>query len=258
MKPDKQIIVHDLEPRDVKVWVCGDVHIGDENCLLSAWQKWLREIEDDPDSYVIFLGDLMNCSTRRSVSDIFSDVCTPLEQQRIVHDSLYNLAHDGRILAMVMGNHEWRVGRDTSIDPLYDVAVDLGIHDVYRRDFASVRVRMRQPNASTHVTYDLLAFHGASDLKTRNMANNIEGWDALCTGHTHDPKVDMPAHLCLSTGGKITMREVVRVVGCSWLDYGGYGARAMYLPKSQARPQCLKLKWPKSNHQELKRITVEW
>lgn len=256
MKPDKQIIIHELEPRDIKIWICGDVHIGDENCLMHEWQKWLGEVEDDPDSYVIFLGDLMNCATKQSASDIFADICTPREQQKIIKDSLYNLAHDGRILGMVMGNHEWRVGRDSSIDPLYDVAVELGIQDVYRENYASVRIRMRKGNM--HVTYDLLAFHGASDLKTRNMANNIEGWDAICVGHVHDPKVDIPAHLCLSSRGKITLKEIVKVVGCSWLDYGGYGARAMYLPKSVARPQCLKLKWPASNQQQYKKITVEW
>lgn len=256
MRPDSQIILHELEPRDIKVWVCGDVHVGDENCMLSEWQRWLQDVEDDPDSYVVFIGDLMNCTTRRSIGDIFADVCTPRQQQHIIKDALYNLAHDGRILAMVMGNHEWRVGRETSLDPLYDVAVELGIGDVYRRDFASVRIRMR--NGNMHVTYDLLAFHGASDLKVRNMANNIEGWDALCVGHTHDPKVDIPAHLCLSSNGKITLKQIVKVVGCSWLGYGGYGARAMYLPKAQARPQCLKLAWPLSCQQKYKKITVEW
>lgn len=256
MKPDKQIILHELEPRDIRVWICGDVHVGDENCMIKEWGKWLDQIEEDPDSYVIFLGDLMNCTTKKSVGDIFSDWCSPREQQKIIKDSLYNLAQDGKILAMVMGNHEWRVGKDSSVDPLYDVAVELGINDVYRKNYASVRVRMK--NGNMHCTYDMLAFHGASDLKVRNMANNIEGWDALCVGHTHDPKVDIPAHLCLSTNGKITMKEIVKVVGCSWLDYGGYGARAMYLPKSVARPQCLKLKWPASNQQKFKKITIEW
>lgn len=256
MKPDNQIILHELEPRDIKVWICGDVHVGDENCMLGEWEKWLSSIEEDEDSYVIFLGDLMNCTTRKSIGDIFADVCTPKEQQKIIKDSLYNLSQDGRILAMVMGNHEWRVGKESSIDPLYDVAVQLGIQDVYRKNFASIRIRMKRD--SLHCTYDLLAFHGASDLKVRNFANNIEGWDALCVGHTHDPKVDIPAHLCLSTNGKITMKEIVKVVGCSWLDYGGYGARAMHLPKSVARPQCLKLTWPTSNQQKYKKITVEW
>ena len=258
MRPDKEIIIHDIEPRDVKVWVCGDVHVGDANCLLSEWQKWLQSIEDDPDSYVIFLGDLMNCTTRTSVGDVFEDLCSPKAQQEIVHDSLYNLAKDGRILAMVMGNHEFRVGRETSIDPLYDVAVSLGVQDVYRKNFASVRVRMRKPNTGMKVAYDILAFHGASDLKVRNMANNIEGWDALCVGHIHDPKVDIPAHLSLSINGKITLKQIVKVVGCSWVDYGGYGARNMFLPKAIARPQCLRLAWTTSNQQKFKKITVEW
>lgn len=264
MHPDTQIILHELEPRTIRVWVCGDVHVGDEKCQLKEWGAWLKEINESEDDYVIFLGDLMNCTTKKSVSDIFSDKLTPREQQKVIFDALYPLAQNGKILAMVMGNHEWRVGKESSIDPLYDVAVQLGIDNVYRKNFASVRVKMtgaHEPNNKRNncvkKVYDILAFHGASDLKTRNMANNIEGWDALCTGHVHDPKVEMPAHLCVTTAGNIITKEIVRVVGCSWLDYGGYAARAMYLPKVISRPQALVLEWRNSNSVP-KRVGVEW
>ena len=50
MRPDSEAIVHDLAPRTVKVWVCGDVHVGAEGAQLEAWQRFLDMVEEDDDS----------------------------------------------------------------------------------------------------------------------------------------------------------------------------------------------------------------
>ncbi|MBO7673661.1 MAG: metallophosphoesterase [Atopobiaceae bacterium] len=261
MRPDTDVIVHELAPRTIKVWVCGDVHVGAENCQLKEFERWIAEIENDPDAYVIFTGDLMDTATKSSVGDVFHGM-NPREQMEYIHDTLYNLAHEGKILAMLTGNHELRVARETSIDPLYDVAVRLGIQNVYRRDFAAVRIRMsstevRDNSKGTRIAYSILAFHGGSDFKVRQMANNVEGFDALVTGHSHQPVTRIPAHLCLTNANKIMLREVVQVTGCSWCDYAGYGARGMFQPQVQSRPQALVLHWVGSNNAD-KRLTVEW
>ncbi len=255
MRPDTDVIVRKLEPRDIKVWVCGDVHVGAAECQIKEFEKFIQMIEDDPDSYVIFLGDLMDTAIKNSPGDVFHGM-NPHEQMDYLTDLLYNLANDGKILAFLPGNHELRIARDTSIDPLYDVAVRLGIQDVYRRDFAAVRIRMVHTKSCTK-TYNILVFHGASDFKTRQMANNVEGFDAIVTGHNHQPVVRMPAHLCLTHPGKIIMKEIVQITATSWLDYSGYGARGMYQPQVQSRPQCLMIKWSPCQH-ESKEVSVSW
>jgi len=255
VRPDFQAIVHELEPRTVKVWICGDVHVGAEGCDLKGFERWLEQIEDDPDAYVIFTGDLMDNATRHSVSEMWQGM-RPSEQLEYISRSLAPLAKAGKILALVAGNHELRSARDTDLDPLYTVAVRLGIEKVYRRDFAAIRVRLIH-TASCQRAYNILAFHGASDFKVRQMANNVEGFDALVTGHSHQPVTRMPAHLVLTRDGKLVMKELVQVTGCSWCEYTGYGARAMYQPQVQSRPQCLVLEWNNSQAKE-KRLSVSW
>lgn len=255
MKPDSQAILHNLTPRTIKVWVCGDVHVGAQGAQLEAWSNWLDSIMEDEDSYVIFLGDLIDNATRNSKGDIWTGM-SPADQMDYVEKSLRPLAKSGKILALLAGNHELRTAKDTSLEPLYDVAVRLGIEDVYRRDFAAVRIQMAVTK-SCRRAYNIMVFHGGSDYKVRQMANNLEGFDVLVTGHTHQPITRIPAHLCMTHSGKVVMKEVIQVTACSWCDYIGYGARGMYQPQVQSRPQCLVLEWDASQTKD-KRITVSW
>lgn len=255
MRSDFQAIIHDLEPRTVRVWICGDVHVGAEGCDMKGFEAFLDRVMDDDDAYVLFTGDLMDNVTKNSVGSLWQGM-KPSEQLEYIAKVLAPLAKAKKILALVAGNHELRTARDTDLDPLYNVAVRLGIERLYRRDFAAVRVQFGSITTGRKV-YNILAFHGASDFKTRQMANNIEGFDALVTGHTHQPVVRAITHLTLSQKGNVSMKEVVQVTGCSWCDYIGYGARGMYQPQAQSRPQCLVLEWANSQNVP-KRVTVSW
>lgn len=255
MKANTDLIVHDLEPRHVKVWVLGDVHVGDRNCRLKDFEAWLHKIEQDEDSYLVIIGDMANVALPGGKSEVFGDLMNPKAQMDYLTDALYNLATGGRILAIVSGNHEDRITRATGLSPLSIVAARLGIEDVYRDDFAAIRIRMDGGGAKR--AWNLLAFHGASDAKTRTMAYAMDGFDALLTGHSHRPTIEMPAHLVLEQSGRLRWKEVAKVVGCSWLDYAGYGAKTMYAPTTTARPQHLVLEWENTNSRD-KRLSVVW
>ena len=255
MRPDYQSIVHNIEPRTVKVWICGDVHVGAEGAQLEAWQRFLDMVEEDDDSYVLFVGDLMDNATRNSKGDLWTGM-TPAESMDYIERCLRPLAAKGKILAMLAGNHELRSAKDVDMDPLYNVAVRLGIEKLYRRDFAAVRVKMALTKGCVR-SYSMIAFHGAADFRVRQMANNVEGFDAVITGHTHQPVTRIPAHLCMTQSGKVVMKEVLQVTACSWCDYVGYGARGMYQPQTQSRPQCLVLEWDASQRND-KHISLSW
>lgn len=258
MKRNTEPIVHEIDPRTVKVYVVGDVHVGAAECQLEAFERFLEAVGKDPDAYIVFVGDLANFAILGSKSDCYAELCTPQAQMDYLVQALYPLAQDGRILGIINGNHEQRAVKATSIQPLYDVAVRLGIPEVFREDFAAIRIRMNGGGKTKpHRTYNLLAFHGASRYKVEAMANNIEGFDALLTGHSHAPQVTRPVHICLTQQGTVDFREVVQITGCSWLDYGGYGARAMYKPQVQSMPQALVLYWNNTNA-SAKRVGVSW
>ena len=254
MRSDFQAVIHDLEPRTVKVWVCGDVHIGAEGCRIRDFEAFLDRVLEDDDAYIVFLGDLIENAVKTSPSSVFSGM-PPSEQLEYIARTLKPLADAGKILAIVAGNHELRSAKDCDIEPLYTVAVRLGIERVYRRDFAAIRVRMSQK--TSHKAYDLIAFHGASDAKVRQMANNVENFDAVLTGHSHQPVARIPAHLNITQRGTVEFKEVVQITGCSWVDYVGYGARGMYQPQVQARPQCLVLEWSAWQGKK-KHISISW
>ena len=75
--------------------------------------------------------------------------------------------------------------------------------------------------------------HKARDLKGWSTADTLEGFDFMCYGHDHDPKEHSRAHLVYDGKNKKVGVKSIETVNCgSFLDYGGYAARAAYRPPS--------------------------
>ena len=159
-----------------------------------------------------------------------------------------------RVLCIVSGNHEQRTIRDSDQDLSYDICAKLGIEELYRENMAFLRLslgaRSNRPDRPDS-SYGIAVIHGtgggiytgAAVNRNERFGNIINGIDCLIAGHVHKGFVSKPAKINVDIkNAKVTMSHYTVISCVSWLNYGGYAARAMLLPADVASPQVLTFK----------------
>lgn len=255
MLDDFTPIIHTLPGRTIKVWAVADVHIGAKEANLSGFSSFLRRIEQDADSYIVLVGDLLNNGLKDSLTNVYEETMPPHAQVEKAVELLTPVT--GKILGCVGGNHELRTKRGVDIDIMAQVMTLLGKPELYRPNMAFIRVRLKNGGKSTCDSYSLLLVHGKTENKKRRLAYAVEGVDAIISGHTHNGIVEKPARLVFTGQNKITVKPLVSLTACSWLSYGGYAARGLMLPSATSSPQCLVLEYINSNDKR-GTIRVSW
>lgn len=250
MLNDFEIITHKFPDRpDLHVIPIADVHLGAAEHMEREWKRFCDSVLNDPNAYLVIGGDMLNNTTRSSVSNIFEETMRPREQKRVLAEMLKPLAP--RILAGCCGNHERR-SKDVDDDPLFDVFCKLDLEDVYRSNMAFVRIQMgkQNGNGADNPTYVLALTHGAGGgmlsggviNRNERMGYAMDGVDALIVGHSHKPMVSQPAKISVDArNNRVSIKPFKVVVCSSWLQYGGYAAQKMLLPASHT-PQIITLK----------------
>lgn len=236
-------IVHRLDGRTIRVWAVADVHIGARECDLKGFEKFLKRVESEDDSYIVLCGDLVNNGLKDSLTNVYEETLPPSAQVELAAELLSPISH--QILGCVGGNHEARSRKAVDLDPMYAIMLMLGRGELYRQNFAFVRVNLERGKTKDH--YGLMLVHGKTANKRRQFAYAVEGVDAIVSGHTHDGMVEKPARLVFTKSNNVVVRPLVSLTATSWLDYGGYAAAALYQPKSTSDPQCLELEFTGSN-----------
>ena len=247
-------IVHRLEGRPVKVWAVADVHIGAKEADIDGFAAFLRRVEDDPDSYLVIVGDVLNNGIRDSLTNVYEETMPPSAQVDLAAELLSPVRD--RILGAVGGNHELRSAKAVDIDPLFQVFSILRIPEAYRQNFAFVRIILERGNTRDH--YALYLTHGKSASRQRRFAQAaVEGVDAVITGHTHSGMVERSARLVFGQKNQVTVEPVISMTATSWLGYGGYAARGQLPPAATGCPQALLLDFTGSNNSKGS-ISVIW
>lgn len=245
-------IAHAIEGNaDVHIYPCADVHLGAYECLEAQFDDWIQVILSDPRGYAILAGDLMNNTTRTSVSNVFDERIRPREQKRILAEKLAPLKEANRILCAVPGNHEQRSGKDADDDPIYDIMCKLDLEDLYRENVAYMKVHIGKfrTDGEKNPTYTFAVTHGAGGGALTGAAVNrnerfgytLDGVDALVVGHNHKPFVTAPCKIKFDArNNQVKIAPFANVGLSSWLSYGGYAARKMLLPAGNV-PQIITL-----------------
>ena len=261
MLNDFDLIRHTF-PEAIDIYPVADVHLGAVEHAESEWQVFLKRVENE-NAYLILAGDLLNNSTRGTrFANPFDEVLRPREAKRRMVEYLEPLKD--RILCVVSGNHEQRTIRDSDQDLTYDICAKLNIEHLYRENVAYmiVSVGVRTSDAKPECTYSFAVTHGsgggiytgAAVNKNERFGNVIDGLDCFVAGHVHKAFISKPAKIVIDArNGSIKMRHYVVISCTSWLNYGGYAARAMLLPAETCDPQRLHLC---ANHNDKKIITT--
>ena len=256
MLSDFTPIIHRLDGRTIKVWAVADVHIGAAECDLDGFKAFLKQVEKDPDAYICLVGDLVNNGLRSSScpTDIYAETMPPSAQVELAAELLEPVKD--KILGCVSGNHEHRTRKSTSIDIAAMIMTLLRKPELYRENMAFVRINLERGKTKDH--YALLLVHGASANKRKQFDQGaIEGVDAIVGGHVHCGNVGKNMRLVLTQQNTVQVKNIVSLTAVSWLNYGGYGARALYMPKATSCPQALELEFTGTNARD-GNIRVVW
>lgn len=259
MKSDYELSVfHFPERPDLTLLPIADVHLGAAEHLEREWRLFCESVLNQPNTYILLGGDMINNNTRCAVGNPFDEVIRPREQKKIMAEMLMPLRE--RILAGVLGNHERRSLCESDVDIMYDVFCKLDIEERYRQNLAVIKIQMGDGKAGgkRNPTYTIALTHGtgggiytgAAVNRAERFGYYIDGADALIVGHTHKPFVSQPAKLKINPYNNIiTVRPFKVVSVSSWMEYGGYAAQKLLQPTIHT-PQTMVLRGHK------KEITV--
>ena len=258
MLPDFHLIQHHFpERQDIKIYPISDVHLGAAEHMTREWELFCMRVKDEPNSYIILGGDLLNNGVKTSVSNCYEETLRPREAKRVMTEMLKPLAP--KILCAVSGNHERR-NRDVDDDITYDIMCKLDLESLYRENIAFIKLRFGDLNYARdgrkNPTYVLVVSHGngggmlgAAANRNQRFGLALDGCDCLITGHTHHPFVAQSSKIKIDArNNNVTVQPFKVVSMTSWLGWGGYAAQKMLLPTGFA-PQTITLC---GDHKEIK------
>ena len=245
---DFDLIVHQFYGgHDITIVPIADVHLGAEGCMQQEFIEFVKTIAETPNMYVILGGDLIENATKSSVSNVYRQTMSPMEQKKMMTKILEPIA--SKVLAVVGGNHERRSSRECDQDITYDIAAKLNIEDRYRESIAFVKIQLgldanskgNRPATVQRPTYVLTVTHGSGGgvlsggVLNRNERFGlvVDGTDALIVAHSHKPMASNPAKIKIDPNNNVALvRDYKVVVATSWLSYTGYPIQKMMLPSS--------------------------
>lgn len=248
-------VIHELEGRDIKIWPVADVHIGAKEANVAGFRKFIDSIKDDPDSYIVICGDVCNNGLRAAScpTNVYEEIMSPSDQMHLAAEILEPVAD--KILGCVGGNHELRSSKFVDLDPLYGVMVLIGHPELYRQNMCFVRIKLTDGN--TKSVYSLLLVHGKTANKRKQFQLSTEGIDVIVSAHLHEGVIEKPSRLVFTPRGRIKMKTIVSVQAVSWLEYGGYAARSLLLPKTTSDPFFIELGFDRSKRND-NTIHIGW
>jgi predicted phosphodiesterase len=235
-------------PRELKriaIIPLADIHIGDPHCDEEALKKTIEYIRKNKDVYCVCNGDLMNTALKTSVSDVYSEVLSPMEQLIRVRDLLAPIKD--KILGITNGNHEARVYKAAGIDTSMLLAKELGIENRYAAESAVLFLKFGQKekeHKNQQMQYTIFMNHGwGGGRKVGGKLNSLEevvgvvDTDIYLHSHTHLPAV-FKQNFYRTNLPHQSVEEVEKlfVNTNAFLKYGGYGEALEFRPASRSVP----------------------
>lgn len=233
------------------VYTLADLHIGDAHCDESEVLARVKAVQDDPYGLCVLNGDLMNTALRNSVSDVYGENLSPMQQITYLVNMLRPIA--GKVIGVTAGNHENRVYKSDGIDVTRLVCRELGIEEKYAPEGVLIFLRFGTRSAKGgHVNdgrnprqwYSIYATHGsgggrkegAKAIRLADMAAIVDA-DVYIHSHTHLPLV-MKQSFFRADSSNCVAKQVSKLfvnTGAA-LGYGGYGQSQEFKPADVASP----------------------
>lgn len=209
----------------------GDVHVGAAKHQTERWREWVDYLVKTPHTAMLGTGDFINAAIVGAKSDVYEERLTVGEAKRQVREDLRPLAEQGRLDALMPGNHEDRIWRAVGDCPILDICEHLKVN--YVRDAAMVVYRVGE------VEYELYVRHGTGNgqaMSTLRKSNQVAEADVYVTGHTHQQQVTAD-NIFVRRGDKLERRARYYVSAGCFLGAEGYSVQRGYAPSRIGAPR---------------------
>lgn len=243
-----KVIKVDLSDKfdSIRVISLSDFHIGDANCNIEAIKKVIEEIKSSDNTFTILNGDLINNATKNSISDVYNEKLTPMEQIVKLCDLLEPIKD--KILVIHPGNHENRTYKEDGIDITRIVAKQLGIEDRFSDTWWYLYLTLgKSTKHQRPLIYTITGVHGyGGGKKNGGKINNLVEMsdkviaDIYVMGHTHTPimtrnTIYTPDYQHRS----LVKKDKYYLMTNSFLDYGGYGELYGFTPSTTEHQEMI-------------------
>lgn len=247
MKSVKIDLPSDIEKLTIEIF--SDLHIGSAKCDIDAIKERIEKVKNNPDTYCVILGDVINNSTKTSVGDVYGEPMSPMAQMTKAIE-LFSPIKD-KIIGCVSGNHERRTYKQDGIDLIYFMCAELGITDKYSYSSGLLFIRFGQlpRNRKTRkMCYTVYITHGdgqggrliggkANGLQRRGRIVNA---DIIITGHTHTPFTFRENTFVIDyQNSRVKEREQVFINASATLKYEEYAELYGLPPSSPVSPRVI-------------------
>lgn len=218
----------------------ADLHIGSPQYDDTEITSILRGVYDDPNAAIIIGGDMIDNATPDCKTGNANQTMTRNQQIAAAVQLFQPIAQQGKILAVLCGNHEFRSVQSGDGDPAKMIAEQLGV--TYAP--ASVLIYLITDN----VTYTIYAIHGGLSKTDAGIGCRIDKMvaqsqrvpaDLYLSGHSHIPAATRCAtYSVIDAACSAELRERVFVNTASALAHSdSYADMAGYLPTSKIYPE---------------------
>lgn len=233
------------------IYTLADLHIGDPHCDMAEVMARIKKAQDDPYGLVVLNGDLMNTALRNSVSDVYGELLTPMQQITQLVTLLRPIAK--KIIGVTAGNHEERVQRNDGLDTMRLVCRELGVEDKYAPEGVLIFLRFgtraqkdqhAKEGRNPRQWYTVYATHGsgggrkegAKAIRVADM-NSLVDADIFIHSHVHLGMIIKESYFRVDTSNCVA-KPVDKLFVCTGaaLEYGGYGQAKGFKPASKATP----------------------
>ncbi len=242
-----KIIKRDLgkEYKSIRLLALADFHIGDSLCNTKLIKQVLDDVKQSEDTFIILNGDLINNGIKNSVSNIYDEKLTPMEQIIKLCELLEPIKD--KILVIHSGNHEARTLKEDGLEIIRIVAKQLGIEDRYSDTWWYLYLSLGYGEKARPVMYTITGVHGyGGGRKSGGKINNLVEMsdkviaDIYIMSHTHTPimtrnTIFVPDYQHRS----LVKKDKYYLMTNSFLEYGGYGELLGYTPSTTEHQEMI-------------------
>lgn len=239
-----KVLKRDLGRHDhVNIYPFSDIHLGSEYADIRKVKESLKAVADDPNGYILLIGDMLDMALKNSISNVYTATLTPQGQVESAVELLEPVKH--KILAATEGNHEARMIRDVGYLPINSIIARLGIDvgAVYSIG-AFVLFLSYKGERDRTISYSLYCKHGSGGgrmvggkaNKLAQMKEDVVA-DIYISAHTHQ-EMAFPTMICEADNRRrmVIPRPALHINSGSFLRWGGYAVEKGFPPSVTGAP----------------------
>lgn len=182
-----EMIDIDTDKRDFKLYLIGDLHIGNKSSAVSEIEKSFDHISEQDNYYVVGMGDLIEAiiaNDRRFSLDQMSNEYRTIDEQVFKVVDEFEKVQDG-LIGLIKGNHEYKLKQHTDTDMNLQMCKHLDVMSLGFSSYIKFKNREDEVDVILHHGYGGGRTTGSKINKIEDFAKSFQDIDLVGMGHHH-------------------------------------------------------------------------